>query len=246
VKDLVFLHGGGVGSWCWTPLLAALGTTPARFSRMIALDMPGCGTKRGRHTENETLASITRALNDELRAANIHKAAFIGHSIAGVLMPMMAAADASLFSDLIYLQTSAPKEGQTIVDLMGDGLHGEDPERVGYALDFAKTPRREFYKTLFAVDFTPEQVDWAISEARQDQTPAALGIEPVTRKGYDPSLFRTAYILAKRDPLLPPVWQRRFAEQLGCARVIEIDTPHKPFISHPALLADTLRDLIAD
>jgi len=243
VRDLVFLHGGGHGSWCWTLLLEEMAKTN-RFGRLITLDMPGAGTKRGQESNSETLSSIACSLNDELRAAKVHQAALIGHSIAGALMPYMAAQDPSLFSDLIYLQTSAPKEGQSIVDLMGTGLHGQDPERVGYPVNPTTTPKREFFTALFGVDFTPEQIKWVLREASQDSTPMAVAAEPVTRKGYDPARFRTAYVLAKRDPILPPAWQRRFAERLGCTRIVEIDTPHEPFISHPALLAQTLGELL--
>jgi len=40
---------------------------------------------------------------------------------------------------------------------------------------------------------------------------------------------------------LPPNWQRRFAEHLGCEELIEIDAPHEPFVSDAELLADVLR-----
>jgi hypothetical protein len=58
VKDLVFLHGANHGSWCWAPLLAELQRTPAVYGRLIALDVPGAGTKRGRDASHETIASM--------------------------------------------------------------------------------------------------------------------------------------------------------------------------------------------
>ena len=245
MKDIVFLHGAGHGSWCWSPLLAELRKTPALFGRLITLDEPGAGNKRGQDLSKETISSIARALNDELRAAHIRNAVLVGHSLAGVLLPMMAAEDPFLFSDLIFLQTIAPKEGQTMHDQMGRGLHGEDPERVGYPFDPSNMPAPELYTALFGVDFNEEQLHWLLAEMAQDATPMALLEETVTRKGYDPALFRTVYVLAKRDPILPPVWQRRFAERLGCRQIVEIDTPHEAFISHPKLLADTLCALVS-
>ena len=83
-----------------------------------------------------------------------------------------------------------------------------------------------------------------LDETAQDVTPGPFLEEPVAPQGYDPRRFRTAYVVAARDPVLPPVWQRRFAERLGCGQVVEIDTPHEAFISHPRLLADTLREPI--
>ncbi|HTV95875.1 MAG TPA: alpha/beta fold hydrolase [Steroidobacteraceae bacterium] len=245
MKDLVFLHGGSHGSWCWAQLLTELRKTPALFGRLITLDVPGAGTKRGQDSSGGTIGSIARSLNDELRAADVRRAVLVGHSLAGVLMPVMAAEDASLYCDLIFLQTIAPQEGQTVHDQMGLGRHGEDPERVGFPFDPATTPKAELYTALFGADLDGRQLRWLLAETAQDATPTSFSEEPITRQGYDPARFRTAYVLARRDPILPPKWQRRFAERLGCARTVEIDTPHEAFISHPALLADTLRALIA-
>src|SRR5690606_18651222 len=48
MTDLVLLHGGNHGSWCWGPFVQALNQQPGGFERVITLDMPGCGQKRGR------------------------------------------------------------------------------------------------------------------------------------------------------------------------------------------------------
>jgi pimeloyl-ACP methyl ester carboxylesterase len=243
-QDLIFMHGGYHGSWCWASLLDELRTAPSDFGRLITLDAPGAGTKRGQDASGETIASIAHSLNDELRAAGVRVAVLIGHSLAGVLTPVMAAQDPSLFADLIFLQTVAPQEGQSMHEQMGSGLHGEDPDRLGQPFDPAGKTQAERFAAMFGVDFDDEQLRLLLAETAQDLTPPAFLDEPVTRQGYDPGRFRTSYVVATRDPVLPPAWQRRFAERLGCARVVEIDTPHEAFISHPRLLADTLRALI--
>src|SRR5579862_112244 len=91
VTDLVLLHGGGHGSWCWGPLLEEWKTLRFPFERTFALDTPGAGTKRGQSTDGWTITTLAQSLNDELRAARVQDATFIGHSLAGVLMPVMAA-----------------------------------------------------------------------------------------------------------------------------------------------------------
>ena len=243
-QDLIFMHGGNHGSWCWAALLDELRTTPSEVGRLITLDAPGAGTKRGQDASGETIASIAHSLNAELRATGVRDTVLIGHSLAGVLTPVMAAQDPSLFADLIFLQTVAPQEGQSMHDQMGGGIRGQDPDRVGYPFDPAVKTQAELTTALFGVDFDDEQLRLLLAETAQDVTPRPFLEEPVTRQGYDPGRFRTAYVVATRDPVLPPVWQRRFAERLGCARVVEIDTPHEAFISHPRLLAETLRNLI--
>jgi pimeloyl-ACP methyl ester carboxylesterase len=244
MRDLVFLHGGNHGSWCWAPVLAELNKSPNEFGRVFALDMPGCGTKRGREVNQETLQTVVSGLNDELRSANVSGAVLIGHSIAGALLPMMVIEDPKLFAHVIYLTTSLPEEGQSIMEMMGTKLHGEDPEHVGWPANPATTPPAELALKMFDADLSAEQVAWLLSEVAQDVTPPAVAIEPVTRKGYA-GLAPATFILTLRDPILPPAWQRRFAERANCKTIVEIDTPHEPFISHPALLAETLRPIIA-
>ncbi|TDV65757.1 alpha/beta fold hydrolase [Pseudomonas sp. LP_7_YM] len=242
MADLILLHGGNHGSWCWAPLLEELAKEPARFQRIITLDMPGCGSKRGRDNSQLNLATVVKELNDGLRTADVKQSILLGHSIAGALVPMMAVEDPSLYSQLIYLATSLPAEGQSIMQLLGTGLHGEDPEHVGYPIDpLASTPQA-LSAAMFGQDLSEVQLSWLLSEVAQDSTPPAVALEPVTRAGYQ-GLMPATYILTQRDNILPPLWQRRFAERAGAARIIEIDTPHEPFVSHPALLAEVLRRL---
>lgn len=241
MADLIFLHGGQHGSWCWEPLIATLGAGRHPFDRIIALDMPGCGRKRHRDPQDASLADITRELNDELRAQGVHGDVLVGHSIAGVLLPMMAVEDPSLFSRLVYLSTAVPKEGQTIMEMLGTARQGDNPDQVGWPVDLATTSPEAVSVVIFGRDLSPAQLEWLLNEVSQDQTPPAAQFEPVSRRGYREVGIAASYILTLRDDILPPHWQRRFAERLGCDEVVEIDTPHEPFVSHPEMLAEVLR-----
>lgn len=244
MADLVFLHGGNHGSWCWDPFLPEMRKSQ-RFKRILTLDMPGCGNKRERDINGVTLASIVAELNQDIRDAKFSDVVLIGHSIAGVLVPMMAAADPSLFSKLIFLSTCIPLEGKTIMETMGTALQGQDPEEVGWPLEFTTTPQMEQVQAMFGPDLTPDQFGWLMSELVQDKMPRALDGEPVTREGYH-GVIPATYIVTLRDPILPPDWQRKFAQRAHCTSVVELDTPHEPFISHPVLLAETLERVLSE
>jgi len=213
--------------------------------KILALDMPGCGVKRGRDSSSETLASIVSELNQDIRDAELQNVVLIGHSIAGVLLPMMAAADPSLFSKLIYLTTSLPREGESVAQTQGTTIHGQDPNVVGFPLDPLTTSLQDLAISMFAPDLSTEQLSWLMGEVAKDKTPDVLRNEPVTRKGYDRKIPAT-YILTLRDPILPTKWQRVFAERALCERIVEIDTPHEPFVSHPQLLVETLSRIVND
>ena len=243
--DLIFLHGGSHGAWCWAPLFEAMAESGDFGRRAMALDMPGCGSKRGRSAEGKTLAELAREFNEELRVAEVASAVLIGHSIAGALMPVMMAEHPALFSHLIYLAAAAPDEGQNIADLMGRGVHDADPERVGFPLDPMTTPTDRLAAAMFGADLSTAQLTWLLAEVAQDVTPPALFTEQV-RYGHRPAGHLATYVVTLRDPVLPAIWQRRFAQRLGCDRVAELDTPHEPFISHPRELSALLGGLIRD
>lgn len=242
MTDLILLHGGEHGSWCWKPVLDRLEADAGRFDRVVALDMPGCGTKRGRDTTGLSMADVARELNDDVRAAGIEGGVLLGHSIAGIVLPLMPMQEPELYSRLVYLTASLPAEGQTIMQMMGTTLHGEDPEEVGWPLDPATSTPEELNAAMFCQDLDEATAGWLLGEVALDATPASVMSEPATRDGYD-GLVPATYILTQRDNILPPAWQRRFAERGGCDEIIEIDTPHEPFVSHPDLLAGVLRSL---
>lgn len=241
MTDLVLLHGGQHGSWCWKFFVDAIKQREPLFDRVICLDMPGCGTKRGRDVSTLTLGDIVKELNDELRAANVRDAVLLGHSIAGVLLPLMVIEDQSLYSRLVYLATAVPAEGQSIMQLLGSSLHGQNSEEVGWPMNPLTTPPADMQKAMFGADMTDAQLAWLLEEATDDVTPPAVATEPAVREGYA-NTVPSVYILTSRDGILPPEWQRRFAERLGCEHLIEIDTPHEPFVTDPELLGATLAD----
>ena len=50
MTDFAFLHGGGQGSWVWDDAIAGINAQSGGTARCLALDAPGCGTKRDRDT----------------------------------------------------------------------------------------------------------------------------------------------------------------------------------------------------
>lgn len=242
MTDLVLLHGGRHGSWCWAPLLDAFEQQSSRFERVITLDMPGCGSKRGRDVSSLQLDDVVNELNEDLRALGVSHAVLLGHSVAGALMPLMTIAAPQLYSRLIYLSCALPEEGQSIMELLGTGLHGESPEHVGWPLDPTKSTPQALAMAMFGQDLSEQTLDWLLSEISQDSTPPCVATESISRAGYSQTLPAT-YIITLRDNILPADWQRRFAQRAGASAVIEIDTAHEPFLSHPRLLAEIVRGM---
>jgi pimeloyl-ACP methyl ester carboxylesterase len=104
--DLVFLHGGGQGSWVWDETVAAL-TAQSHRVRCLALDVPGCGTKRQREISQLDIGDIARELLAEIAASDMQSIVLVGHSQAGMLIPRMVEYTPASFERSIYV-TSTP------------------------------------------------------------------------------------------------------------------------------------------
>jgi len=81
-----------------------------------------------------------------------------GHSIAGILLPMMAVEDPSLFSRLVYRTAAVPKEGQSIMEMLGPARQGENPEEVGWPVNLASTSPEALSVAIFGRDLSPAQL----------------------------------------------------------------------------------------
>lgn len=242
MTDLVLLHGGNHGSWCWGPFVESLNLLPRCFERVIKLDMPGCGKKRGRDVLSLRLEDVVEELNQDLRVLGVSKAVLLGHSIAGAVLPKMLLAAPQLFSRLVFLACALPDEGQSILQLLGYTLHGESPDHVGWPLDPMHSTPEAMSVAMFGQDLSPQTLDWLLSEVSQDTTPPCVATEAISRVGYA-GMIPASYIITLRDNILPVDWQRRFAQRAGAGEVIEINTAHEPFVSHPQLLAEIVLGL---
>ena len=241
-KDLVFLHGGKHGSWCWKPLEDVL-RHRGYEGKILSLDVPGCGVKRARDTTGLGIDEVSDELNADVAAASLRSPVLVGHSQAGILLPRMVVCAPNLYSEAVFLATCAPAEGQSVTGLMGLALHGEDPEHVGWPIDPRTATPDELAAALFGADLTPDAFSWLLSEYRHDNWPELTGIGPVSRAGF-PGNTPVSYIATLRDQILPPVWQGRFAERVHAKRLFLLDTPHEPFVSHPNELADILLGIV--
>jgi pimeloyl-ACP methyl ester carboxylesterase len=237
--NIALLHGGGQGGWVWNETIEALVAQSGGESNCIALDVPGCGTKRGRDTAAIQFDEIARELIADLRVVSTHETVLVGHSQAGTIMPRIAELAPDLFSRLIYVSCSAPTPGMTILQLMGKGLHGEREDRVGWPVDPKTTPASELYRSMFCNDMLPGQGDEFLVKIDQDQWPLSSDAYNDFRYDHLDSLPAT-YVLCEQDQSLPPQWQERFAATLRVGKTVRINAGHQVMNTQPHKLAELL------
>ena len=234
-----FLHGGGQGSWIWPETVAALKAQSGGTANCIALDVPGCGAKRGRDTSAIEFDDIARELNADIDAAGMRDVVLVGHSQGGTVMPRMVEFAPSLFRRLIYVTCDAPPPGMRVIKLMGSCLHGEREDRIGWPLDPKTTPMEERYRVMFCNDMSPHQRDEFLAKLDQDMWP--LSSYTYDDWQYDrPASIPATYVFCLQDMSLPPPWQERFAETLQVDKTVRIDAGHQVMNTRPQALAEVV------
>lgn len=234
MTDVAFLHGGGQGGWVWDETIAEMARQSGGTVRCLALDGPGCGTRRGRDTTQISFADITRELVADLVAAGMDDVVLVGHSQAGVHLPAMAMEAPELFRKLVFVSCSAPDEGLTLAEMTGQRLHPD-----GHPFSDASLPVRERYRAMFCNDMAAAQAEAFLDRLGPDSWPAACYAMRSWPRDHIAG-FDCSYIVCTEDAILPAVWQERFADRLHARRVHRIAAGHQVMNTRPGELAALL------
>jgi len=239
LTNFAFVHGGGQGSWVWDETIAALVRQSGGTARCLALDAPGCGTKRGRDTSQIAFDDIAAELVADIADAGMTDVILVGHSQAGMELPQMAELRPDLIGKLVFVTCSAPLPGKTTLDQMGwEYGHGESADHVGYPVGPDASPE-ERYRAMFCNDMGPDEADAFLAKLGKDMWPPVCYSHSDWRREHLKDKPVT-YVLCERDMSLPPDWQQRFAERLHADRTVRIDAGHQVMNTQPERLAEVL------
>lgn len=239
MTDFAFLHGGGQGGWVWAETIAALQAQSGRAVNCLALDAPGCGTKRGRDTSVIAYPDIIAEFVADLEMSGLRDVVLVGHSQAGMVLPLVAEARPDLIKRLVYVTCSAPLPGVTTLEQMGRGVHGQHEDQVGWPVDPETHTMDQRYRIMFCNDMDDAATEAFLAKLGSDGWPMCCYSECEWR--YDHlAAIPTSYVFALRDESLPLAWQERFAERLHADRTVRIDAGHQVMNTRPQALAEAL------
>lgn len=239
--DYAFLHGGGQGGWVWDETIAALRLQAGqKLGHALALDAPGCGVKRGRDTSNVGFEDIAPELLADITAAGLRDVVLVGHSQAGQVMPHMLNLRPDLFHRAVYISCSIPLPGQTVIAMVGNGVHGQYPDEVGWPLNPAEATMEQRFKAMFCNDMGTEQGEAFMRKLGADAWPIAC-YSHTDWHHEQPDSVPASYVLCLRDGILPVPWQEVFAKRFKAEKIIRIDAGHQAMTTRPHSLAEILR-----
>jgi len=219
----VLVHGGAHAAWCWERLLPHL-RADLRVDAVVAVDLSGHGARRDvRPLETIALADyvddVVRAIED----AELRQVVLVGHSLAGITIPRVAARVPDRIRRVVHLTTSHPPPGQSVEALM---KHPLSP--LARAVDL---------RTMFCSDLDAATAEWLLARLGPEPPgPLREPIQPLALPAHIPS----TYVLCERDEALPPAFQREQARSAGVDEIVRFDAGHSAFASRPRELAELL------
>jgi pimeloyl-ACP methyl ester carboxylesterase len=212
--------------------------------RALALDVPGCGEKRGRATAALTPKDVAEELIGDIERAGLRDVVLVGHSLAGNLLPAIAEQRADLIRRLVYVSCSIPLPGQTVLEMMGSGVHGESESEVGWPVAPATTPMRERYDAMYCEEMSATQRTAFLASLERDEWPSSF-FRNTHFSFANPGDVLATYVVCLRDRILPVRWQDIFATRFGAERTVCIEAGHQVMITRPHTLAEVLRHEVA-
>lgn len=218
---IVLLHGAGTGSWVWERVIRELATPAA------ALDVQG---RRAGATPDGCAAQLV----GELDRKGVESIVLVVHSLAGVLVPALAARLGSRLRNAIFMAAVVPPSGGAFVDALS--LPNRLILRALFRLNrgglkpSAAMIRRELCNDL-------DEQDAELVVSRYEAELPGLYLTPT---GTWPSLPACAYIKLRKDRSVIPSQQDQMIARLGTHRVHEIAAGHLAMLSAPAELARVL------
>ncbi|MCW2886665.1 MAG: alpha/beta hydrolase fold [Streptosporangiaceae bacterium] len=229
----VLVHGGSHGSWCWERMIPHL-DHPA-----LAVDLPGRAGRPG-DLRRLRVADFVTAIVEDIERADLHDVVLVGHSMAGVSVPQVAARLADRVRALVLIAASVPPAGASLLRLLPPHIRATVwvTATVGR---FRPLPLpRAMARRMFCNDMSEEERDFTLSRICLDAQ--RISVEKVDRPPLPAALPRI-YIRFLRDRSLAPELAPVMAANLGGADVVDIDAGHNGMITRPAEVAAVLNRL---
>ncbi len=216
---VVLVHGAGHTAEVWSEVQAAMS------SPTIAVDLPG---RRSRPADitRVTVEQAADAVAADVRDAVEGDVVLVAHSVAGTVLPSVAARLGARVRHLVFVAGVTAPEGELPLEQF---LPGQTAVVAGRLDEL----RREHQgASLEAMDVkTASSID-----------SLNLSSQPMTWAGVPASLGRT-FVRCLRDPIQPRDMQARFAASCGAGAIIDIDAGHTAAIDEPVALAAILDDI---
>lgn len=241
----VLVHPGWFGGWCWKKLIPLL---EEHGHRVYTPTLTGLGERS--HLAHPGLVMQTHVddVVNVLSYEDLREVTLLGTSSSGAVITGVADRVPERISRLVYVDGFIPETGQALWDLIPPARRAQmetlvETEGFGWLLPrFAVQPWEQFLRQAWQVD---DEADLRWLLARLRPTPLGHFTSPVRLQNSTAEQPPGTYIRCRRWP--NPAFDRyaQTASQDPRWRLLELDSNHLPYITHPHKLTLMLLDSAA-
>lgn len=211
-----------------------------------APDLPGHGrdtTPPARISLDQYSKFISRLIDEY-----DEKVILVGHSMAGMVISRAAELKPGKISRLVYVAGFLPGNGDSVFGLMAaNKVPGEtEPTLIEQHLRMSGDKRscdipREAVPGLFYNHCAPAVAGTALAHFAPQPTLPLSGRIKLSGERF--GTVPKVYISCLADRVIPVSHQRRMVSRQACRELLQLDSDHSPFLSHPEELAAILSAL---
>ena len=234
MTDFVLLHGAFHGGWCW-PRVA--GPLRAAGHRVFTPTQTGLGERAHLLHAGITLDTFVQDVIAVLETEELTQAVLVGHSFGGFAISGAADRAPDRIRQLVYLDSSVPRDGLTPLDLSLPDVAAER-RRLAAVTGGLSLPPPE--PSAFGVPDGPD-ADWL----RRRMTPHPYGAYTSVLRLSAPAgngLPRT-YIACTEPEYAPSAGHRSWVRAQPGWAWRDLAAGHDAMVTHPAPLVDLLLEL---
>ena len=197
-----------------------------------------------RARKTATLADCAAHALRVAEASGYDSFSVVGHSGAGPVAAMLAAALGGRLRRVVYVAANIPPHGRTMIDSLPLLLRLVNVAAVRGMIKRDSTPYAKYEKAIrekFGND-SPEDVVKLVLSKEMRSEPLCAVTERMDWSRLPP--MDQSYIVLTRDRTLSPARQREMAANLGIKRIVELEGDHMVMLSRPREFADALNGML--
>jgi pimeloyl-ACP methyl ester carboxylesterase len=238
---LVLVHGAQHAADCWDPTVDEIRRQAPELT-VLAVDLPG---RRGKSGDliGARIDDWVGSVVSDIETAGIDSLVIVGHSMAGLVLPGVAAKlGSSRVREMVLAAAFVPPDGAAMVDTVPGSLgwYARHTAKRNHQKGRAATLPTVWATFAFCNGMTSKQREFNVARFCPDSP--SIVLENVDRADMPDDVPRT-WIMTLRDRALAVKTQRRCIEAIGGVQtIIEMDTCHNLMVSEPERLAEILID----
>jgi len=234
MATVVLAHGAWSAAWAWKKMRPLFRKAGHEF---FSPTYTGLGERAHLARPDIDLSTHVQDVLAVLETEDLKDVTLLGHSYGGMVATGVADKAPGCIARVVYIDAFAPKDGQSLFDLLGP--KGEAHMRAGAAKDGDgwKLPLNPM-----PPDTSPEDAAWAVPKRRPQPIKTFEEKIKLTSGTFPPR----HYIYAKKNG--PGDVFRQFAERARSEpgwTCHEIDASHNPHITCPDVLMVSLTQIMA-